>query len=139
MRSLFVLIFLGSAAHKFHTAHVHNREDASIMAYMTPKLNSFFGKVHDLTGFEIPIDESMHPQILMVAAALEAVGGLLVMFNIKDAFMGHNFWELPEGPARDMDMAHFMKNISIFGALLIYLTSSTTKKNKNKDVSLKWE
>jgi uncharacterized membrane protein YphA (DoxX/SURF4 family) len=68
------------------------------------------------------------------AACIEILGGLLILLGIQVRFgafllllflipttiLFHDFWYL-QGPERDLQMVMFMKNLSIFGALLILL------------------
>lgn len=44
---------------------------------------------------------------------------LIIIFLVPVTFMMHNFWTVTEPMAQQMDMAAFMKNISITGAALI--------------------
>ena len=44
---------------------------------------------------------------------------LIVLFLIPVTFMLHNFWTITDPLAQQMDMAAFMKNISMTGAALM--------------------
>ncbi len=44
---------------------------------------------------------------------------LIVIFLIPVTFMLHNFWTIEDAMAKQMDMAAFMKNISMTGAALM--------------------
>jgi len=44
---------------------------------------------------------------------------LIVLFLIPVTFMLHNFWTIEDAMAKQMDMAAFMKNISMMGAALM--------------------
>ncbi|TRW26529.1 DoxX family protein [Flavobacterium zepuense] len=44
---------------------------------------------------------------------------LIVLFLLPVTFMLHNFWTITDPMAQQMDMAAFMKNISMIGAALI--------------------
>ena len=44
---------------------------------------------------------------------------LIVLFLLPVTFMLHNFWTISDPMAQQMDMAAFMKNISMIGAALI--------------------
>lgn len=44
---------------------------------------------------------------------------LIVLFLIPVTFMLHNFWTITDPMAQQMDMAAFMKNISMTGAALM--------------------
>lgn len=52
---------------------------------------------------------------------------LLVIFLIPTTLLFHNFWDL-QGPDRQMQMAHFMKNLSIAGGLLYLLAMGKGRK-----------
>jgi putative oxidoreductase len=72
---------------------------------------------------------------LSVAVGLELVGGILVAlglyarwgaltllaFLVGVTVIMHNFWALPEGPQRSAQMADFMKNCALAGAMLFML------------------
>lgn len=44
---------------------------------------------------------------------------LIVLFLIPVTFMLHNFWTIEDAMAKQIDMAAFMKNISMMGAALM--------------------
>jgi putative oxidoreductase len=73
------------------------------------------------------------PQVLLaLAIAFEILGGLsvatgyrarigallLILFLIPATLVFHNFWAY-QGGEREMQMAHFLKNVAILGGLLI--------------------
>ncbi|HEY6051790.1 MAG TPA: DoxX family protein [Thermoanaerobaculia bacterium] len=73
------------------------------------------------------------PQVLLaLAIAFEILGGLsvatgyrartgalmLIVFLILATLIFHNFWAY-QGGEREMQMAHFLKNVAILGGLLI--------------------
>ena len=72
--------------------------------------------------------------LLAVAAVVEIVGGLsiltgtfarlgalsLIAFLVVTTFLFHDFWTL-SGPARDLQITMFLKNLSILGGLLLVL------------------
>ena len=45
---------------------------------------------------------------------------LLVLFLIPTAFMMHHFWDVPDPQMAGIQMAQFMKNISLAGAALLF-------------------
>lgn len=45
---------------------------------------------------------------------------LLVLFLLPTAFMMHNFWTLSDPMQKAGDQAHFMKDLSLAGAALLY-------------------
>src|SRR5215831_12685131 len=67
--------------------------------------------------------------IIMIAGALSVAFGykikigalLLVLFLVPTTFLLHNFWTISDPMARQMDMASFMKNISLIGAALMIM------------------
>lgn len=73
--------------------------------------------------------------LLALAIVLKMLGGflvligwkvrfgavLLIMFLVPTTFLMHAFWIMPQGPDRMMQMIMFMKNVSIFGGLLLLL------------------
>jgi putative oxidoreductase len=94
------------------------------------KLTDWSTFVGILEGQDLP----MAPVLLGIAAALEILGGIslftgtftrlgalaLMAFIIPTTLIMHDFWAL-EGAARQQQMAHFLKNLSIFGGLLLVL------------------
>ena len=73
--------------------------------------------------------------LMLIAVIFEIVGGLLVFFGIRPrfgafllllfliptTFFFHGFWTL-QGADRNLQMTIFLKNLSIFGGLLLLLT-----------------
>ena len=45
---------------------------------------------------------------------------LLVLFLIPTAFLMHHFWDVTDPQMAGIQMAHFMKNISLAGAALLF-------------------
>lgn len=45
---------------------------------------------------------------------------LLVLFLIPTAFLMHHFWDITDPQMSGVQMAHFMKNISMAGAALLF-------------------
>jgi len=80
--------------------------------------------------------------LLVVAVAFEIIGGvlifigvqvrlgafLLILFIIPTTFFFHHFWQL-QGGDRDLQLVMFMKNLSIFGGLLLLLAYGKGHKN----------
>jgi uncharacterized membrane protein YphA (DoxX/SURF4 family) len=74
------------------------------------------------------------PFLLILAILFKGIGGLLIFLGIKvrlgavllilflipATIMFHSFWLL-QGDQREMQMINFLKNLSIFGGLLILL------------------
>ena len=97
---------------------------------------SGFGKFADLSGTAAYIASKglPFPQLLAAGAgAGELICGLaiaigwqtrlaaagLIIFTAVAAFFFHDFWNLPDGPARANQMIHAMKNLSIIGGLIV--------------------
>ncbi len=59
---------------------------------------------------------------------------LLVFFLIPVTIIMHNFWTVSDPMARQMQMAHFMKNVSMLGAafMIIYFGSGPLSLDKEK-------
>ncbi len=45
---------------------------------------------------------------------------LLVLFLVPTAFLMHHFWDITDPAMAGMQMAHFMKNIALAGAALLF-------------------
>ncbi len=58
---------------------------------------------------------------LSIALGFKAKWGafLIIIFLIPVTFMMHNFWTVADPMARQMQMANFMKNVSILGGALL--------------------
>lgn len=83
------------------------------------------------------------PLLVVLAVVFELFGGLLIFLGIKVRFgagllllflipttlLFHHFWLL-QGADRDLQMIMFLKNLSIFGGLLILLAFGTGAKGK---------
>lgn len=78
------------------------------------------------------------PLVLIAATLLEFLGALSVLLGIKEkwgaAFLVlfivpvtvimHQFWFI-EGPAREVQMIHFFKNLAILGGLILIILQGT--------------
>jgi uncharacterized membrane protein YphA (DoxX/SURF4 family) len=125
-RVLLVLIFIVSGAQKL-------LDIAGTTAMIAPvvkipeALSGFATQLQDVTGMAVP-------QLLaIIVGVVELVGGLLIAFNIGTrgaafilalftiaaTFLFHDFWNMA-GAARDANMVHVLKNLSILGGLLIF-------------------
>ena|ERR1700722_193371 len=100
----------------------------------------------DLLQWAIP----WTPQLLLAGTIFEMLGGLLMFFGLQVRFAAfllalflipttlifHHFWFL-DNPDRELQMIMFMKNLSIFGALLYILAigagNPSPKKAKDSD------
>jgi putative oxidoreductase len=106
-RLLFVAIFLNSGINHF-------RERDSMAAYA----RSSGAPAPELT---VPLTGAM----IFVGGALIAIGVwpdvgalLLAAFLLPAAFYMHAYWKVEDPQMRTMQMHHFFKNVSMFGASL---------------------
>jgi putative oxidoreductase len=98
---------------------------------------SALGKLADLGGTAGYMAKAGMPAVwffLPMAILLELVGGItvatgygarpgavaLLVFLLSATLIFHGFWAV-HGPDRQMQMIHFMKNLSIMGGLLLIL------------------
>lgn len=107
-RVTFVLIFLMSGA-----SHFAQREN--MIAYS----RSMGGPAPELM---VPLTGLM----IVAGGALVALGVwpdlgalLLAAFLLPTAYYMHAFWKVEDPQMRQMQQAHFMKNLSMFGAALV--------------------
>jgi putative oxidoreductase len=114
---------------------------------------SKIGGWEQTSGYMASKGMPMVPIFLLGAIVFEVLGGLtvllgfkaklgataLIIFLIPTTFIFHNFWTL-EGMERQMQMAMFMKNLSIMGGLLLVVglgpgpLSFDNRKNKENSV-----
>ncbi|EJN08413.1 DoxX family protein [Herbaspirillum sp. YR522] len=92
------------------------------------KIMGFAGTVAYFTGLGLPVPTLA----VLVTIAVEVGGGLLLMtgrgvkpvalviavFTVGATVSAHHFWNL-EGAAAQAQLTHFLKNVSIIGALLL--------------------
>lgn len=122
-------IFILSAINKFLS---WNETELSLVNTM----NDLISKVqegtwiHEMLSYALPWSY----ELLICAALFEIVGGLLIfvgmrvrlgaalllLFLIPTTFFFHHFWLL-QGADHELQMIMFLKNLSIFGGLLIVL------------------
>jgi uncharacterized membrane protein YphA (DoxX/SURF4 family) len=108
------------------------------MAYMQPKLELFLSRVGFAIGAERPLlEDRQYPAVVAAAGALQLLGGLLVLLNVRfgavlllcfmvpTTMIMHGFWEIEEGETQHQEMIQFMKNLSIIGALMVVLAGGT--------------
>lgn len=124
-RVLLVLLFILSGAMKLLDLSGTAATIAPVIT-IPDALSGFATQLQDITGMKVP-------QLLAIlAGVVEMVGGLLIAFNIGTrpaaailalltlvaTFYFHDFWNMA-GAARDANMIHVLKNLSITGGLLI--------------------
>jgi putative oxidoreductase len=85
--------------------------------------------------------------LLLLGVIFEIIGGLLIflglwvrlgsllliIFLIPTTIAFHHFWQL-QGADREMQMIHFMKNVSILGGLLVVLALGKGRKSETSHV-----
>jgi putative oxidoreductase len=105
--------------------------------------DSMFTSLCNLEGYTMDMDgiqkiiQFVFPwtsMLLLLGTVIELLGGILIFLGIKIRFgafllilflvpttcLFHHFWLIPL-PERDLQMCMFLKNLSIFGGLLILL------------------
>lgn len=128
-RFLISLVFLAGAVNKI--LHWHETEVSLMTTLCEWQSNiGFSDGMQDCLAVMV----SITPLLLLGATLLEFIGALMVLLGIKEklgaAFLVlflvpvtlfmHSFWFV-EGPAREIQMAHFLKNLAILGGLLMIL------------------
>jgi putative oxidoreductase len=108
----------------------------SVELNITNSISNWMGYTFNIEWMQ-KIFEGMLPWVpilLLAAFILQLLGGLLVFLGIKvrlgafllilfivpTTLLFHFFWMM-QGPDRDLQMVMFLKNVSIFGALLYLL------------------
>lgn len=129
-RFLISLVFLIGAINKI--LHWHETES---------ELTNILCQWQNHVGFSESLDQCMSqmipytPFLLMVAAVFEAIGGLLLLFGIKEKWgasllilflipttiLMHQFWFVDTAQARELQATHFLKNCAILGGLFLVL------------------
>jgi uncharacterized membrane protein YphA (DoxX/SURF4 family) len=126
-RIAFVLIFILSGAQKLMDVGA-TAAMIETKIIVPPEVSEATIQIQNLTGMALP-------QLLAIAAGLvEVVGGLLIaanfgtragaaallLFTGAATYYFHDFWNMAE-PDRTANMIQAMKNLSIMGALLVFL------------------
>lgn len=141
-RVLFSSIFILAAWQKIND---FGTDGGAAAKSMEPKLALFKNHVTTLLGVQVPEFELKH--LLMVAIGLEGLGGILFIFGstlgayLLLIFLAsvspimHDFYNYDmTKPEYVTEFIQFLKNLSLFGALLFFLgmKNSFTKKPKKK-------
>lgn len=108
-RILFAMLFIASGL-----AHLTKRE--AMAAYAEAKGVAAAGAMVLLSG------------LMMIAGGLSVLlwtwvdlgAWLLVLFLLAAAFRMHAFWKEEDEAARQVEMAHFMKNTALAGAAIVF-------------------
>ncbi len=129
------LVFLAGAVNKIFHWHETERSLLNILCEWQSNIG-FSDNLQECLATMIP----MTPMLLLTATLFELVGGLSVLLGIKERlgatllvlfmipatiFM-HQFWFI-EGPMREQQLAHFLKNIAITGGLLMIILQGSEK------------
>jgi len=100
------------------------------LIFLTSGLNHFSNQSIDYAAAQgVPLSSLIVPAsgILAILGALSIILGynaklgawLIVLFLVPVTLMMHNFWTITDPMMKQMQMAMFMKNISILGAALL--------------------
>lgn len=146
-RILLSFIFLLAAVNKI--IDWHGSEDALIQA-MNHTLSAFQGVdwLQDSISFLIP----WASMLLVIALVFELVGGLFLFFGVKvrfgalllllflipTTFFFHSFWTFQDAD-RHLQMTIFLKNLSIFGGLLLVLAYGACSHKRPKHEHIEME
>ncbi|KAK9807744.1 hypothetical protein WJX72_007864 [[Myrmecia] bisecta] len=102
-------------------------------------MDHFLKQVDKYTGFQLPLEKEHYVYLLGFAVFLELAGGILFIFNsdlgalmllaftVTVSPIMHNFWDVKDENAKQVDMIQFFKNVAIIGALLAYLGAKPRK------------
>src|SRR5262249_30675397 len=103
-----------------------------VMATVGKKIPDYAGTIEVMEKVGVPA-----PHVLLAGAlafllvgSLSVIVGykarigavLLAVFLVLASYYFHPFWKF-EGEAKDMQMIHFMKNLSMFGAMLFIIAN----------------
>eukprot|EP01026_Neomeris_dumetosa_P008967 TRINITY_DN1295_c0_g1_i9.p1 TRINITY_DN1295_c0_g1~~TRINITY_DN1295_c0_g1_i9.p1 ORF type:complete len:168 (+),score=19.34 TRINITY_DN1295_c0_g1_i9:63-566(+) len=143
-RTLFALIFVLSGIQKLQTFELST--GGPVMATMKPKMDLLLEKIQNHTSIQledqhVTLLQNNYQWMLLTAALMETVGGVLFVFDISiGAYLLliftitvtpiiHNFYDLPPSYEQMLEMVNFFKNVTIVGALLFYLGLKGQLKN----------
>lgn len=130
-RLMLASVFMMSGAMKLM---MHEQGAANpILQYFTPKMDGALGKVHSMIGLQLPVEQEQYANIVFIMGAMELLGGVLFTLNVKlgavilmgvllpTSLVMHNFWDFaPSSPAHQIEFMNFAKNVSMFGAFLMF-------------------
>jgi uncharacterized membrane protein YphA (DoxX/SURF4 family) len=129
------LVFLAGAVNKI--LHWHESERALMNTLCEWQSNlGFIDQVTDCFAVMVP----WTPLILLVATLFEFLGGLsmllgykekwgavfLILFLVPATVIMHSFWFV-EGAGREIQLAHFLKNLAIVGGLILFLQGGASQ------------
>jgi putative oxidoreductase len=132
-RLCLVIIFIISAIYKFSDL-------ATAESYLANGMCNLLGYTQGMDWLQGYIDYflPMSYNLVLAAAIVEALCSLLILFGIQArlgagvlalyliplTFIFHHFWYL-DGDEKMMQMVMFLKNLAIFGGLLLVLAYGT--------------
>lgn len=102
------------------------------LIFVMSGLNHFSKATIDYAGSQgVPLANILVPisGVLAILGGLSIILGfktrigavLIVLFLVPVTFMMHNFWTVTDPQAHQMQMIHFMKNLSMLGGALIIM------------------
>lgn len=124
------LVFLAGAVNKI--LHWQENERSLLNTLCEWQSNvGFSDGLNDCLAVMVP----WTPLLLLVATLFEFLGGLslligykdklgatlLIFFLIPTTILMHQFWFV-DGSMREMQLAHFLKNLAILGGLLLFVS-----------------
>jgi putative oxidoreductase len=124
------LVFLAGAVNKI--LHWQENERSLLNTLCEWQSNvGFSDGLNDCLAVMVP----WTPLLLLVATLFELLGGLslligykdklgatlLIFFLIPTTILMHQFWFV-DGSMREMQLAHFLKNLAILGGLLLFVS-----------------
>jgi putative oxidoreductase len=104
----------------------------SVVGQKIPKFNDTVG---EMAKHKVPA-----PQVLLVGAIVFLLAGtasvvlgyrarigalLLLVFLVLASYYFHNFWDYTDPTARQGQMIHFMKNLSMAGAMIFIIANGS--------------
>lgn len=108
-RILFALVFVNSGI-------FHLKGHAMATGYAKSKGVPLAGLMVAITGVQILVGPA-----LILAGWHPIIGALLLfVFLVPTAFMMHNFWTITDPLQRANDQVHFLKDLALAGAALLY-------------------
>lgn len=139
-RILFSLIFILAAVNKIMNWSASEQ-------HLANSLLDLLSRTQELSWAQHFLDELIPRagKLLALGVAAELIGGILIFFGIQPrlgalilfvfliptTFLFHSFWHV-EGSMREMQVAMFLKNISIMGGCLILMAAGHKKSKASK-------
>ncbi|KAL3680568.1 hypothetical protein R1sor_023524 [Riccia sorocarpa] len=147
-RVLFAAIFILAAWQKVND---FGEDGGGAAKALIPKIAIFKSHLHNTLGLDLPEFQTKHA--MMVAIALEGIGGILFIFgsslgaHMLLLFLAavtpimHDFYNYDfSSPDYVLHFMQFLKNLSLFGALLFFLgmkNYNIKRMNRTKSIKTK--